>query len=560
MIINQDILKWCEEYQGPPAHALLTDPPYHLTSIVKRASKGEPPHTKTYRDMANRATPHARQLAGFMNQTWDGGDIAFRPQTWEALKRHLYPGAFGMAFASSRGWHNMATAIEGKVGIPLSEISSMADLLLLARETKDWDIVEQVEQWLRGYTKLAEAIEGGGFIIHPVIMVYAFGSGFPKSTRIDVQIDRQVGTKGEIVEHSEANRKRVMNFGMTQGGALEYKPATKEAVTWQGHRYGLQSLKPALEPIIVFQNPYRGRPVDNIVETGAGSLWIDGVRIRTGENLERISGGSDNAVGEWGFKANHTTPQKEGGRWPSNLILHHNPGCGEECQPDCPISLLDEQSGNSSSSVRPPTPDNPKDSRGTWQMYPRIEAVERGFQDDGGASRFFYQATWQLDQIEAANPLFYTAKASSKERDIGLQELEDQTRHRVNSGGLENEPRFAPVQSKNPHPTIKSISLTKYLATLLLPPKEYAPRSILIPFAGTGSEMIGATLAGFENVTGIELYPLSNKPIAKDNPNHCGIAEKRLAWWKEWLKYNQDDPKKILQAKEEDERQLRMFE
>ena len=31
-----DILEWAESYEGPPFHALLCDPPYHLTEITKR--------------------------------------------------------------------------------------------------------------------------------------------------------------------------------------------------------------------------------------------------------------------------------------------------------------------------------------------------------------------------------------------------------------------------------------------------------------------------------------------------------------------------------------------
>jgi hypothetical protein len=37
-----------------------------------------------------------------------------------------------------------------------------------------------------------------------------------------------------------------------------------------------------------------------------------------------------------------------------------------------------------------------------------------------------------------------------------------------------------------------------------LPPEEYAPRRILVPFSGVGSEMIGAALAGWEQIVGIE--------------------------------------------------------
>jgi DNA modification methylase len=77
-------------------------------------------------------------------------------------------------------------------------------------------------------------------------------------------------------------------------------------------------------------------------------------------------------------------------------------------------------------------------------------------------------------------------------------------------------------KQKNPHPTLKPIALAKYLATLLLPPDEYAPRRILIPFSGVGSEMVGAALAGWEHIVGIEF----------DTENdYVEIAKKRIEYW-----------------------------
>ena len=64
--------------------------------------------------------------------------------------------------------------------------------------------------------------------------------------------------------------------------------------------------------------------------------------------------------------------------------------------------------------------------------------------------------------------------------------------------------RFKTI-ARNPHPTVKPIALTKWLATLLLPPPEYAPRRILIPFGGVWSEAIGAMLAGWEEIVVVEI-------------------------------------------------------
>jgi hypothetical protein len=51
------------------------------------------------------------------------------------------------------------------------------------------------------------------------------------------------------------------------------------------------------------------------------------------------------------------------------------------------------------------------------------------------------------------------------------------------------------------HPTMKPIALCEYLARLIMPPN---PGAILVPFAGSGSEMIGALKAGWPAVVGIE--------------------------------------------------------
>jgi len=56
------------------------------------------------------------------------------------------------------------------------------------------------------------------------------------------------------------------------------------------------------------------------------------------------------------------------------------------------------------------------------------------------------------------------------------------------------------------HPTIKPLSLVRWLATLLLPPDAYAPRRILIPFAGAGSEVIAARQPEWDEVIGVELH------------------------------------------------------
>lgn len=102
-----------------------------------------------------------------------------------------------------------------------------------------------------------------------------------------------------------------------------------------------------------------------------------------------------------------------------------------------------------------------------------------------------------------ASRFFYTAKASTWERSAGFD-------------------------GRNTHPTVKPIKLTTYLATLLLPPELDEPRRLLVPFSGSGSEMIGGHLAGWDEIVGIEI-----------DSEYKNIAEARLAWWSQFKSYEE---------------------
>jgi DNA modification methylase len=112
--------------------------------------------------------------------------------------------------------------------------------------------------------------------------------------------------------------------------------------------------------------------------------------------------------------------------------------------------------------------------------------------DEGAASMVDYS-------FPRVDRFFYCNKVSTKERNAGLSD-----------GFL------------NKHPTMKPISLTTYLAKLCLPPPRLdgQPRRILIPFSGVGSECIGAMIAGFDEVIGIE-----------QDLEYVEISKKRMKYW-----------------------------
>lgn len=220
------------------------------------------------------------------------------------------------------------------------------------------------------------------------------------------------------------------------------------------------------------------------------------------------------------------------------------------CVDQCPVAMLDRQSGESEShpsGYNWESGDNGNPTHVTKNIKSGIH-----YGDSGPASRMFYRADWNYETAERlanADPIKYQPKPSTTEREAGLEGLPTKTRRRVNSGGFENEPRFAPTQVRNNHPTLKSISLNKYLSTLLLSPDAYAPRRILVPFSGAGSEMVGCVLAGFEEVIGIE-----------QSAAYCQIASKRLEWWSRWPGWGQTDVDTILSTvSDEDSRQGRLF-
>ena len=89
----------------------VTDPPYHLASIVKRFGPGQK-CINNQDEKEGRNGPYHRAATGFMGQTWDGGDIAFQKEFWEQVYRTIKPGAVLLSFAATRNYHRMAVAIE----------------------------------------------------------------------------------------------------------------------------------------------------------------------------------------------------------------------------------------------------------------------------------------------------------------------------------------------------------------------------------------------------------------------------------------------------------------
>lgn len=299
----------------------------------------------------------------------------------------------------------------------------------------------------RTFHRLASGVEDAGFEIRDCI-AWMYGSGFPKSLNVSVAIDDAAGAAREVVGFKQAGMGSGETFGMLQtegrNGDADHMvpvtaPATPEAERWEG--WGT-ALKPSFEPVVVARKPLAGTVAQTVLKHGTGALNIDGCRIATDESLgggaesgtTRGQKGNDGWERPWmdahaaRVRANVERSQ-ELGRWPANVALGHHDSCcrsgtrtlkasqtrprsadgpaygdenGEEtvetwdCHPDCPVRLLDEQSGASTSRVGKPR--GGTSGRG-WGMT----ATGSEYDDAGGASRFFY-----------------TSKTSTAEREAGL--------------------------------------------------------------------------------------------------------------------------------------------
>tara|TARA_R100001440_G_scaffold19674_2_gene33231 strand:- start:2723 stop:3979 length:1257 start_codon:yes stop_codon:yes gene_type:complete len=106
-VYHGDCLEVMDKIEKCSVDSIVTDPPYHLTSIVKRFGKEDAAPAKHGTDGV-----FVRSSKGFMGKEWDGGDIAFQVETWRKCYELLKPGGHMIAFSGSRTYHRMAVAIE----------------------------------------------------------------------------------------------------------------------------------------------------------------------------------------------------------------------------------------------------------------------------------------------------------------------------------------------------------------------------------------------------------------------------------------------------------------
>lgn len=493
-VIHGDNIEVLKQYPDNYFDAIVTDPPYGLGK--------EPNAEELMKDWIEKGY-HEIQGKGFMGKEWDA--FVPQPQFWKEVYRVLKHGGHVLSFFGTR--------------------------------TYDWGVM---------------AMRFAGFEVRDCLQ-WLYGSGFPKSHNISIAIDKMYGAERKIVGekitgNAKKNTSKTGEFadGLHGGQQLVSvtEAATEQAKQWDG--WG-SALKPANEPIVLARKPLeKGLSIaENVLKWETGGINIDECRIGTNDKTQR-----ENKGVEWGFRKDEYYENREKevfgstqGRFPANVILSHHPECvlkglkkvkgqidkptnrvqtgntwdennsglrknlpqnsggfadenGEEtvehweCHEDCPIKILDEQSGVTKSS-------DTKRNRKTIGSFGMPNDSTPEYNDIGGASRFFY-----------------TAKASKSERNKGLNQLEQKSiKGRDERQDIRNVAyKLRPTPTANVHPTVKPVSLMQYLVRLITPPNGI----VLDPFLGSGTTGVACKLEGFDFV-GIE-----------QDAEYCKIAQARI--------------------------------
>ena len=438
LLLNGDCIEQMQKLkdEGKQIDSVVTDPPYHLTSIVERYGKDGSAPAKDKDGL------YQRQARGFMGKEWDGGDIAFRTDTWKLAYDLLKPGGYLLAFSASRNYHRMAVAIED-----------------------------------------------AGFEIRDQIM-WIYGSGFPKSLNIGKAIDKRLGNEREVVGT------RVSAFGDADGSETDDgrnlwgKESTKEVELTKGNSeyegWGT-ALKPAHEPIVMARKPLEGTNIDNVLKYGTGAINIDGCRIQgddTGGERKITTRKSRDENNVWtdensGMKQeeNHFADADPKGRYPANVI-HDGSDVVQEIFPQTSKSV------------------STKRTRKTVGMFGMPNDATPEYDDEGTAARYFYCPKTSAEERNRGLESF-TAKPMAWGNQAKAELKRGNLDFKGNQGDGSKHNKVA--MRLNTHPTVKPQELMKYLCRLVTPKGGV----VLDPFMGSGSTGMAAKDEGFDFI-GIE--------------------------------------------------------
>ena len=480
-LYHGNMLDMLEVIKPNSIDSIITDPPYGLTSIVKRFGKEDSAEAQYGKDGS-----FQRLSKGFMGKEWDGSGIEYNINAWRNCYEVLKPGGYLLAFGGSRTFHRIACAIEDAgfeirdtimwlygSGFPKSmDISKSLDKRNGRNENKFKELGNYLKEKIIDTDNIcAEKI---GFS-PALVRFWKLGERIPnKETWLKLKSIYNLDNDFDwLIEREEAERKVIgrkekQMSGWNMDGTTKFLdrditlPLTDLAKQWQG--WGT-ALKPSYEPIIVARKPVENTVVDNVMKYGVGGINIDECRVGVTGGVKKVEVYPNTESKTTKFGCNGKIEELNNGRFPANTILTYDETDFKEVCGGMP----DTKSGNISKEYKQNT---------------RFNIAEKGkggnldftncYGDSGSASRYFY-----------------CAKASKKDRDDGMNEFEEKQLYyddrRGNSFDIfvkrDEDGKPTNNKRKNIHPTVKPIELMQYLIRLVTPKGGV----ILDPFNGSGS-------------------------------------------------------------------------
>jgi site-specific DNA-methyltransferase (adenine-specific) len=381
---------------------------------------------------------------------------------------------------------------------------------------KKWDTTGNFYDWcLQRAKSLHRVIKSGGYVLifgHPKTnhrmkcafedagfqiveeIDWVYGTGFPKNQDIGKLFDKKAGAEREIIgENPYASRRpNPMNGSVLMMNETKWDctkdlnitaPVTELAKQWNGWKTA--GLKPAHEPITVFQKPLEGTYINNIEKYNCGGMNIDACRIGFAENDDPRIGkdykhhakaGLENGSNKDNLNGELLSLHNMNGRFPANMIFDSSMG-----------EILDSQSGISKS-VAGFRNNNNTESLLKKGFEGNSKPIYSGCSDEGGASRYFLKI-----DAEDFVPFLYCAKPTKKEKGEG-----------------------------NSHVTVKPKELIKWLIKLVTP---MGGRTIDIT-AGSGTH--GVACEELNRDENYNLNWLNIEMLNTENEPYCEIAKNRI--------------------------------
>lgn len=468
-IIKGDALETLRLFPSNSIDAIITDPPYQLSSTTRSRSD------QSINGSYGKEVPFSRQqsrIRGFMQKEWD---VLPKTEVWKECLRVLKSGAFAFVMCTPRQ-------------------DSLLEMLLRIREA--------------------------GFVMSFSSLIWTYASGFPKASNISKMVDKKLGVESEIIgmrpSPSRKNAKKVSEWGYGSNDIPIEKPMTPQAKALDGSYGGFQP-KPAVEIIIVAMKPLSEKTfVDQALKNRHGITWLDDCKIPYASEKEKqdainmqsrpsidIRSGSfvvDN--GKVRGNLENIRGDYSDGRFPANLL--------------CSDDVLND--GKITKSTGGLTKNEPE-SASVYGKYNQIETIKPF--DSGSFSRYFsLDAWWEKkitelpESVQKTFPFLIVPKASKSERDKGLEMFPISNESRKKAA-LTDAEHGVPHQ-RNIHPTCKPIKLMSYLITL----GSREGDIVLDPFCGSGTTCISAKILR-RNYVGIEMMEEYVK-IAEARVKACG--------------------------------------